>query len=138
MLHSGGPGGNFFTIHVATPLAYCERTDRRGVYAKARAGEIRGFPGVDDEFEAPVGADLTVDTMQQNIPEIVHSEFFSLRRGPWRALIGALRFQVSCCCWRPTACCEIFLLLFTSSVVFCPTVRCACISLYIYTMVEAG
>ncbi|THH21364.1 hypothetical protein EW146_g178 [Bondarzewia mesenterica] len=52
---------------------HCEKTDRRGVYAKARRGEIKGFPGVDDEFEPPVGADLTVDCTQQNIPEVVHS-----------------------------------------------------------------
>jgi sulfate adenylyltransferase len=43
---SGGAGGNFFLVHVATPLEYCEKTDRKGVYAKARRGEIKGFTGI--------------------------------------------------------------------------------------------
>ncbi|KAK0241808.1 sulfate adenylyltransferase [Armillaria nabsnona] len=73
IIHSGGAGGNFFLIHVATPLEHCERTDRRGVYARARRGEIAGFPGVDQEYETPSGADLTVDVVSQSVPEIVHS-----------------------------------------------------------------
>lgn len=43
---TGGNGGNFFLIHVATPLEECERTDRKGLYAKARKGEITGFTGI--------------------------------------------------------------------------------------------
>jgi sulfate adenylyltransferase len=43
---SGGSGGNFFLIHVATPLEECARTDRQGLYARARSGEIRGFTGI--------------------------------------------------------------------------------------------
>ncbi|KAK0225899.1 sulfate adenylyltransferase [Armillaria fumosa] len=73
IVHSGGAGGNFFLIHVATPLEHCERTDRRGVYTRARRGEIVGFPGVDQEYETPSGADLTVDVVSQSVPEIVHS-----------------------------------------------------------------
>ncbi|CCA66412.1 probable sulfate adenylyltransferase [Serendipita indica DSM 11827] len=70
---SGGAGGNFFLIHVATPLEHCEKTDRKGVYAKARRGEIKGFTGIDDVYEKPTNADVTVDITQQTIPEIVHS-----------------------------------------------------------------
>ncbi|KAJ7091170.1 hypothetical protein C8R44DRAFT_817238 [Mycena epipterygia] len=73
VLSSGGAGGNFFLIHVATPLEHCERKDRKGIYAKARRGEIKGFTGVDDPYEVPKKADLTVDTSTQSIPEIVHS-----------------------------------------------------------------
>lgn len=69
----GGSGGNFYLIHVATPLEHCEKTDRKGVYAKARRGEIEGLPGVDDVYETPTKADLTVDITKQSIPEIVHS-----------------------------------------------------------------
>lgn len=87
--HAGGAGGNFFLIYVATPLEYCERTDRKGNYAKARRGEIKGFTGIggyeetvcimeadegtDDVYEPPSKPDLTVDVTQQTIPEIVHS-----------------------------------------------------------------
>ncbi|TFK44399.1 hypothetical protein BDQ12DRAFT_620462 [Crucibulum laeve] len=73
VLQNGGAGGNFFLIHVATPLEHCEKTDRRGIYAKARRGEIKGFTGVDDVYENPERADLTVDVTKQSIPEIVHS-----------------------------------------------------------------
>ncbi|THV02449.1 ATP-sulfurylase [Dendrothele bispora CBS 962.96] len=73
IIHQGGAGGNFFLIHVATPLEHCEKTDRRGVYAKARKGEIKEFIGVDETYEAPQKADLVVDVTTQSIPEIVHS-----------------------------------------------------------------
>ena len=64
--------GPFFLVHVATPLEYCEKTDRRGIYKSARAGEIKGFTGVDDPYEAPEGADLVVDCSKQNVRSIVH------------------------------------------------------------------
>lgn len=64
--------GPFFLIHVATPLEYCEKTDRRGIYKKARAGEIKGFTGVDDPYEVPPAADLVVDREKQTVRSIVH------------------------------------------------------------------
>jgi len=73
VMHSGGAGANFFLIHVATPLEHCEKTDRKGNYAKARRGEIKGFTGIDDVYEVPSKADVTVDITQQTVPEIVHS-----------------------------------------------------------------
>lgn len=76
VLQSGGSGGNFFLIHVATPLEHCEKTDRKGIYAKARRGEIKGFTGVDDIYETPDRPDLTVDVTTQSIPEIVHSALY--------------------------------------------------------------
>lgn len=59
-------------MHVATPLEYAEKTDRRGIYAKARNGEIKGFTGVDDPYENPVKADLTVDISNSNVRTAVH------------------------------------------------------------------
>ncbi|KAI9769406.1 MAG: Sulfate adenylyltransferase [Geoglossum simile] len=64
--------GSFYLVHVATSLAYCEATDIRGVYAKARRGEIKGFTGVDDPYENPPKADLVVDFEQQSVRNIVH------------------------------------------------------------------
>jgi sulfate adenylyltransferase len=64
--------GDFYLIHVATPLEYCEKTDKRGVYAKARRGEIKGFTGVDDPYEVPEKPSLTVDASKQSIRNIVH------------------------------------------------------------------
>ena len=73
--HQAGPGSNFFLIHVATPIEYCERTDRSGVYAQARKGIGRGLAGVDENFEVPKDANLTVDLAEHSIPQVVHSTF---------------------------------------------------------------
>ncbi|KAK5117461.1 Sulfate adenylyltransferase [Meristemomyces frigidus] len=66
--------GSFYLIHVATPLEYCEKTDKRGIYVKARRGEIKGFTGVDDPYEAPKGkeADMVVDISKENVRTAVH------------------------------------------------------------------
>jgi sulfate adenylyltransferase len=64
--------GPFFLVHVATPLEFCEKTDRRGIYKRARAGEIKGFTGVDDPYEVPSKPDLTVNLENQNVRSIVH------------------------------------------------------------------
>ncbi|KPM34347.1 Sulfate adenylyltransferase [Neonectria ditissima] len=64
--------GPFFLVHVATPLEYCEKTDRRGTYAAARKGEIKGFTGVDDPYETPAKSDLTVSLEKQDVRSIVH------------------------------------------------------------------
>jgi sulfate adenylyltransferase len=76
VVQKGGPGGNFFLIHVATPLEHAEKTDRRGLYAKARRGEVQGVPGVDLPYETPENVDLTVDVTTQSISEIVNSKCF--------------------------------------------------------------
>ncbi|KAI9655749.1 MAG: Sulfate adenylyltransferase [Bathelium mastoideum] len=64
--------GTFILVHVNTSLEYCERTDKRGIYAKARKGEIKGFTGVDDPYEEPMKADLVVDVEKTNVRTIVH------------------------------------------------------------------
>jgi sulfate adenylyltransferase len=77
-------GRSFFLVHVATPLAYCEKTDRRGIYAKARRGEIVGFTGVDDPYEAPEPekeADLVVDLEKVNVRTAVHQIVLLLEAG---------------------------------------------------------
>jgi sulfate adenylyltransferase len=70
-----GQGGNFFLVHVATPLEWCEKVDRRGTYKRARDGEIKGLPGVDEVYEKPEDADFTCDLREDSVPEIVHCEF---------------------------------------------------------------
>ncbi len=54
--------GGFIEIYVATPIAECEKRDRKGMYAKARAGLIKGFTGVDDPYQEPRNPDLRLDT----------------------------------------------------------------------------
>ncbi len=60
-------GGAFFLVHVATPLEECERRDRKGLYAKARAGEIPEFTGISSPYEEPEDADVRVDTTGRTI-----------------------------------------------------------------------
>ncbi|OMQ15562.1 hypothetical protein A7K94_0208585 [Modestobacter sp. VKM Ac-2676] len=54
--------GAFTLVHVATPLAECEARDRKGLYAKARRGEIAEFTGISDPYEEPTDAEVTLDT----------------------------------------------------------------------------
>jgi adenylylsulfate kinase len=58
---------NFVEVHVATPIEECERRDVKGLYAKARRGEIRNFTGIDDPYEPPVAPDLVVDTTRVSV-----------------------------------------------------------------------
>ena len=62
-------GGAFFLVHVATPLEECERRDRKGLYAKARAGEIPDFTGISSPYEEPEDADVRVDTTDRTIED---------------------------------------------------------------------
>jgi sulfate adenylyltransferase len=52
----------FVEVFVATPIEVCEARDVKGIYAKARRGEIRGFTGVDDPYEPPLNPELVLDT----------------------------------------------------------------------------
>ena len=54
--------GGFIEVHVSTPLEVCEKRDRKGMYAKARAGLIKGFTGVDDPYEDPQSPEVSIDT----------------------------------------------------------------------------
>ena len=56
------PPGKFIEVHIATPLEVCEQRDVKGLYKKARAGEISHFTGISDPYEAPEQADLVLDT----------------------------------------------------------------------------
>ena len=56
------PVGGFLLVHVATPLEVCEARDRKGLYAKARAGLVKEFTGISDPYEAPADAEVVIDT----------------------------------------------------------------------------
>jgi sulfate adenylyltransferase len=56
------PLGGFILVHCATPLEVCEQRDRKGLYAKARAGILKEFTGISDPYEEPADADLVIDT----------------------------------------------------------------------------
>jgi adenylylsulfate kinase len=61
----------FIEIYVATPLEECERRDVKGLYARARRGEIRNFTGIDDPYEAPECAELILDTRALTVDQCV-------------------------------------------------------------------
>ena len=63
---------NFIEVYVNAPLEVCEQRDTKGLYAKARRGEILNFTGIDSPFEHPEHADITVRTDQQSIDESVN------------------------------------------------------------------
>ena len=67
---AGGPG-SFVLVWISTPLEECERRDVKGLYAKARAGEIKGFTGIDDPYEQPLDAELVIDTSTVSVEEAV-------------------------------------------------------------------
>jgi sulfate adenylyltransferase len=75
--------GDFILIYVATPLAECEARDRKGLYAKARAGLIDSFTGISDPYEEPADADLVIDTSRLTRHEAVESVLALLSRGAW-------------------------------------------------------
>ena len=72
-------GGAFFLVHVATPLEECERRDRKGLYAKARAGEIPEFTGISSPYEEPEDADVRVDTTGRTIEAALDDVLDALR-----------------------------------------------------------
>ena len=73
-------GGAFFLVHVATPLEECERRDRKGLYAKARRGEIPEFTGISSPYEEPEDADVRVDTTGRTIEDALDDVLAGLPR----------------------------------------------------------
>lgn len=62
---------DFAEIYVATPLEECERRDVKGLYAKARRGEIKDFTGISSPFEAPIAPTLSIDSTGRDVEECV-------------------------------------------------------------------
>lgn len=75
--------GDFLMIHVATPADVCEARDRKGLYAKARAGLIGHFTGVTDPYEEPRDADLVIDTSALTRQEALDAVLRLLVSGGW-------------------------------------------------------
>jgi sulfate adenylyltransferase len=64
--------GGFIEVHVATPIEVCEGRDRKGLYAKARAGLIKGFTGISDPYEVPEKPEMTIDTSELSPDAVAH------------------------------------------------------------------
>lgn len=67
--------GNYVEVYVNTPVEECERRDVKGLYKKARAGEIKNFTGIDDPYEAPVNPEVVCETSfetpEQSVDKII-------------------------------------------------------------------
>ncbi|WP_439546887.1 sulfate adenylyltransferase subunit CysN [Sandarakinorhabdus sp.] len=76
------PAGEFIEVHIDTPLAEAERRDVKGLYAKARAGQIANFTGIDSPYEAPARPEIRIDTMRES-PEAAAERIvdYMLKRG---------------------------------------------------------
>ncbi len=71
-------GGGFVEVHIATSIQVCEERDRKGLYAKARAGIIKEFTGISDPYEEPENPDLAIDTAQCSPDEAAHRVILKL------------------------------------------------------------
>ena len=74
------PGGGFILVHIATPLEICEQRDRKGLYAKARAGLVKQFTGISDPYDLPTDADVVINTTETTPDEAAQEILLHLER----------------------------------------------------------
>ena len=74
------PYGGFILVHVATAIEVCEQRDRKGLYAKARAGIVKEFTGISDPYEAPSKAEVVIDTGKLSPEEAAQAILLHLER----------------------------------------------------------
>ena len=72
--------GDFYEVYVSTPIEVCEKRDPKGLYKKARAGEIKGFTGVDDPYEPPISPELTLESSTLTADELGDEVVFFLKQ----------------------------------------------------------
>ncbi len=74
------PHGGFILVHIATTVETCEQRDRKGLYAKARAGILKEFTGISDPYEVPTDAEVTIDTGELSAEEAAQEIILHLER----------------------------------------------------------
>ena len=79
-LRAAVPADRFLEVYVNAPLGVCEARDTKGLYAKARAGEIPAFTGISSPYEPPLAPELELHTDRQSVPECVNEILEALRR----------------------------------------------------------
>jgi len=83
------PNGGFILVHVATSVEVCEQRDRKGLYAKARAGILKEFTGISDPYEVPKDADLVIDTAELTAEEAAQEIILHLEQQGFIGVSGA-------------------------------------------------
>jgi adenylylsulfate kinase len=71
---------DFVEVYVKAPLAVCESRDPKGLYKKARAGEIKGFTGINDPYEEPEKAEITIESEKNSPPVLAEQVLVWLER----------------------------------------------------------
>jgi adenylylsulfate kinase-like enzyme len=89
----------FIEVYLDTPIEVCENRDAKGLYAKARIGQIKDFTGIDSPYEAPIDPELVLNTDQFSIQECLDLLFEHLKK---TAILADQR-QESFTSWRPGA-----------------------------------
>ncbi len=72
--------GRFFEVYMSTPLEVCEKRDPKGLYRRARAGELRQFTGIDDPYEPPLTPEIVCSTEDATVDDIVSAILQALLR----------------------------------------------------------
>jgi sulfate adenylyltransferase len=72
--------GGFIEVYVSTPIEVCESRDRKGLYAKARAGILKGFTGIDDPYEVPQHPEIVIDTQELSADLAAHRVLITLEK----------------------------------------------------------
>jgi sulfate adenylyltransferase len=80
------PYGGFILVHIATPIETCEGRDRKGLYAKARAGIVKEFTGISDPYEVPADAEVVINTAELSAEESAQEIILHLEQ---QGFIGA-------------------------------------------------
>ena len=83
------PFGGFILVHIATPVEVCEQRDRKGLYAKARAGILKEFTGISDPYEEPKDAEVVIDTAELTPEEAAQGIILHLEREGFIGVNGA-------------------------------------------------
>jgi sulfate adenylyltransferase len=83
------PYGGFILVHVATSVEVCEQRDRKGLYAKARAGILKEFTGISDPYEVPADAEVTINTGELSPEEAAQEIVLHLEREGFIGVNGA-------------------------------------------------
>uniref|UniRef100_A0A7S4NQB7 Sulfate adenylyltransferase n=1 Tax=Paramoeba aestuarina TaxID=180227 RepID=A0A7S4NQB7_9EUKA len=73
-------GGGFVLVHISTPIEVCEARDSKGLYKKARSGELKGLTGIDDPYEVPANADIVIDASKVSVRQSVHEIILHLEQ----------------------------------------------------------
>ncbi len=80
--------GGYILVHISTPLEVCEQRDRKGLYAKARAGIIKEFTGISDPYEAPKDPAVRIDTTEISPEEAAQQIFLHLEKEGYIGAVG--------------------------------------------------